>query len=114
MLFEAMEQMASTITTASARVKVARRPLFGPTRVSVLRRANRQCISGTDEPMRQEEELVEAVVQSGMVREGQILEAALSAPTVFSSHSRSGDIVPKPATVATFKVVRIQRFNKPR
>jgi hypothetical protein len=107
MLFEVMEQMASAVTQA----KVARRPVFGPTRVSVLRRVNKHCISGTTSSEPKKEEVVEVLVQSGTVREGQMLEAVLPAPTVFSDRHCSYEAS---MAVATFTVVGIQRLGKPR
>jgi hypothetical protein len=111
MLFEAMEQMANAVTTASAPSKaVTQRPVFGPTRVSVLRRVNKRCMSDGSGG----EEVVEALVQSGTVREGQLVEAVLPAPIASVRHSRRGHLQPKPTVVATFSVVSIQRFEKPR
>ncbi|ELR11258.1 uncharacterized protein ACA1_127090, partial [Acanthamoeba castellanii str. Neff] len=50
-----------------------------------------------------------------MVREGQVLEAVVVAPIATARrHSRRGHILPKPTTLATFTVVSIQRFDKPR
>jgi hypothetical protein len=117
MLFGVMEQMANAVTTASALNKaMAQRPVFGPTRVSVLRRVDEQCTSGRDEPKRAQrgEEVVEALVQSGTVREGQLVEALLPAPIVFARRSGRGRIQPKPTTVASFSVVSIERLEKSR
>lgn len=114
MLFEIMEQSASAVTKpAPGEVAAIKRPVFGPTRISVLRRANKRCTGATD--TQKQEEVVEALVQSGMVCEGQVLEAIVVAPiTTASRHSRRGHILPKPTTLATFTVVSIQRFDKPR
>jgi hypothetical protein len=101
-------------------IMATERPLFGPTRVSVLRRANRPVRLGGSDPDEggpkrvQEDEVVEALVHSGAVREGQVLEAVLPAPIVFARRSRRERIQPEPTTVATFSVVSIQRFEKPR
>jgi translation elongation factor EF-1alpha len=114
MLFEVMEQSASAVTKpAPGEVAAVKRPVFGPARISVLRRANKRCTGATD--TQKQEEVVEALVQSGMVREGQVLEAIVVAPiTTARRHSRRGHILPKPTTLATFTVVSIQRFDKPR
>lgn len=114
MLFEVMEQSASAVTeSAPGEVAAAKRPVFGPARISVLRRANKRCTGATD--TQKQEEVVEALVQSGMVREGQVLEAVVVAPIATARrHSRRGHILPKPTTLATFTVVSIQRFDKPR
>lgn len=107
MLFDVMEQAASRV--------VMKRSLFGPVRVSVLRRENVLCTggqSGTKKP----EEVVVVLVQSGMVREGQVLQAVLPGPIVCRRRPfrRGPPIVSKPPTVVTFTVLSIQRFYKPR
>jgi len=103
-----MEQVAQALTTgAAAGSEVARRPLFGPTRVSVLRRVNARCLAGAPKG---EEVVVEALVQSGTVCEGQVLHAQLPAP--IANRARDG---PQPASApVTLAVVNILRFDKPR
>jgi hypothetical protein len=104
---EVMEQVAQALTTGAAACReVAKRPLFGPTRVSVLRRVNALCIAGAPKG----EVVVEALVQSGTVREGQVLHARLPAP--IANRARDG---PQPASaLVTLAVVSILRFDKPR
>lgn len=106
-LVEVMEQVAQALTTGAAACReVAKRPLFGPTRVSVLRRVNALCIAGAPKG----EVVVEALVQSGTVREGQVLHARLSAP--IANRARDG---PQPASaLVTLAVVSILRLDKPR
>lgn len=89
MLFEVMEQVARAVTTSAPGEVVAKRPVFGPTRVSILQRVNKRCTTtGTDIAQKQEE-VVKALVQWGTVREGQVLEGCCRRP---SSH-RPLDVV---------------------
>jgi hypothetical protein len=75
--------------------------------VSVLRRVNARCLAGAPTG---EEVVVEALVQSGTVREGQVLHAQLPAP--IANRARDG---PQPASApVTLAVVSILRFDKPR
>ncbi len=106
MLFDVLEQAASRA--------VVKRSLFGPARVSVLRRENVLCTG--EQSNTKPEEVVVGLVQSGMVREGQVLQAMLPAPIVCRRRSirRGPPIVPKPPTVVTFTVLSIQRFGKSR
>ncbi|ELR18901.1 elongation factor Tu GTP binding domain containing protein [Acanthamoeba castellanii str. Neff] len=109
-LVEVMEQVAQALTTGAAACReVAKRPLFGPTRVSVLRRVNALCIAGAPKG----EVVVEALVQSGTVREGQVLHARLPAP--IANRARDGSVGTQPASaLVTLAVVSILRFDKPR
>jgi len=105
MLFDVMEQAASRA--------VVKRSLFGPVRVSVLRRENVLCTGEQrDTKKKKLEEVVVGLVQSGMVREGQVLQAMLPGPIV--CRRRGPPIVPKPPTIVTFTVLSIQRFGKSR
>jgi hypothetical protein len=116
MLFEVMEHMARAVTTSAPGEVVAKRPVFGPTRVSILQRVNKRCTTGggTDIAQKQEE-VVKALVQWGTVREGQVLEAVLPTPIVTPTPRRRADVLPQPTTsVATFTVLSIQRFETPR
>jgi hypothetical protein len=116
MLFEVMEQVAGTVTTsAPGEVMAKQRPVFGPTRVSVLQRVNKLCTTGggTEVGQQKQEEVVQALVQCGMVREGQVLEAVLPTPTPPAPRRRA-HVLPQPTAVATFTVLSIQRFQTPR
>ena len=104
MLFDVMEQAASRA--------VVKRSLFGPVRVSVLRRENVLCTGEQSDTEKKPEEVVVGLVQSGMVREGQVLQAMLPGPIV--CRRRGPPIVPKPPTIVTFTVLSIQRFGKSR
>jgi hypothetical protein len=108
MLFDVMEQAASRA--------VVKRSLFGPVRVSVLRRENVLCTGEQSDTKKKPEEVVVGLVQSGMVREGQVLQAMLPGPIVCRHRSirRGPPIVPKPPTVVTFTVLSIERFGKSR
>jgi hypothetical protein len=110
-----MEQVAMAVTTSAPGEVVAKqRPVFGPTRVSVLQRVNKLCTTGggTEVGDQKQEEVVQALVQCGMVREGQVLEAVLPTPT--PAPRRRAHVLPQSTAVATFTVLSIQRFQTPR
>jgi hypothetical protein len=130
-----MERIADDIAATSSREQaallLAKRPMFGKTRVCVVRRLGRQRAAAaidsnhagggsTKESEQGEGEagivVVVALVQSGTVRRGQALEALLPGSRLLAHHAASckaSCAITRPSMMASYRVVSIERFGKP-
>jgi hypothetical protein len=129
-LLEAMEGIADGIATTSsldqAALLLAKRPVFGKTRVCVMRRLSSSSVRRVGGESSKESEqggggeagivAVVALIQSGTVRQGQALEALLPGSRLLAHHPaasrKTRRVTHRPSMMARYRVVSIQRFGK--